>query len=405
MKLTDSAIRNAKRGAPPHNKTKLFDGGGLYVFLHPNGGKYWRLKYRIEGREKVLALGTYPEVKLASARRRRQEARDLLAEGIDPSKVKRAARDNQSDSFQAVAEEWISLKETTWSTSNAKKVRRQLEKDVYPWIGKESVGSITAAELLRVARRIESRGAIETAHRALQNCGQVFRYAVATGRGDRDPTADLKGALTPVRAKHHASVTDPKAVAALLRAIDGYDGQPATRAALRLAPLLFVRPGELRRAEWAEIDLKAREWRIPADKMKSREPHLVPLSRQAVEILKELQPLTDQGRYVFPSIRSADRPMSENTVNGALRRLGYASDEMTGHGFRSLASTLLNEQGWNRDAIERQLAHAERNAVRAAYNYAEHLPGRRRMMQAWADYLDNLKADGRVVTLHAGRGA
>ncbi|MGH6885504.1 MAG: tyrosine-type recombinase/integrase, partial [Geminicoccales bacterium] len=242
-----------------------------------------------------------------------------------------------------------------------------------------------------VLRRIEARGAIDTAHRVLQNCGQVFRFAVATGRAVRDPAADLRGALVTVRGSHFASITEPKAIGALLRAIGGYQGTHIVRCALRLAPLTFVRPGELRAAEWPEFDLDAAEWRIPAERMKMRAIHLVPLSAQAVGILRELRPLTGTGRYVFPGERTPTRPMSENTVNAALRRLGYSKDEMTGHGFRSMASTLLNEQGWHRDAIERQLAHGERDAVRAAYNYAEHLPERRRMMQAWADYLDGLK--------------
>jgi integrase len=258
---------------------------------------------------------------------------------------------------------------------------------------------ITANELRSVLRRIEARGAIETAHRASQNCGQVFRYAVATGRTERDPTGDLRGALAPTRETHLASIVAPKAIGELLRAIDGYEGSLVTKCALRLAPLVFVRPGELRRAEWAEFDLDGAEWRIPAARMKMREQHIVPLSTQAVEVMRELMPLTGRGRYVFPGARTKGRPMSENTVNAALRRLGYASDQMTGHGFRSMASTRLNEQGWHRDAIERQFAHAERDAVRAAYNYAEHLPERKRMMQAWADYLDTLRIGATVIPL------
>jgi len=263
------------------------------------------------------------------------------------------------------------------------------------------VRDILAPELLATIRRIESRGAIETAHRTLQNCGQVFRYAVASGYADRDISGDLRGAIPPTKEKHHASVTDPKDVAALLRTIESYAGSFVTMCALRLAPMTFVRPGELRHAEWGEIDLDKAEWRIPAEKMKMREQHIVPLSRQAVAILRELHPLTGAGKYVFPSVRTQARPMSENTVNAALRRLGYAKDEMTGHGFRSMASTLLNEMGWNRDAIERQLAHAERNSIRAAYNFAEFLPERRKMMQAWADYLDKLRAGAKVTALHA----
>jgi integrase len=276
---------------------------------------------------------------------------------------------------------------------------QRLTLNVFPWIGARPVGQITAPELLAVLRRIEARGRLETAHRAHQNCGQVLRFAVATGRAERDPSGDLRGALPPASKRHHAAVIDPKAIAELLRVLDGYTGSFVTACALRLAPLLFVRPGELRRAEWAEIDLDAAEWRIPAAKMKMRAPHVVPLADQALAILRELHPLTGRGRYVFPGARSADRPMSENTVNAALRRLGYDKDVMTGHGFRTLASTTLHEQGWPSDIIERQLAHAERNKIKAAYNRAEHLPERRRMMQAWADHLDTLREGANVVPL------
>ena len=273
---------------------------------------------------------------------------------------------------------------------------RRLERNIFPNLGGRPIADITSRELLGVLRKVESRGAIETAHRTKQNCSQVFRYAVATGRAERDPTIELRGALTPSRERHHPSITDPKGIGGLLRAIDGYDGSLVTKCALRLAPLTFVRPGELRRAEWAEFNLDKAEWRIPPERMKMRELHIVPLSAQAVDAVKELQPLTGRGKYVFPGARTNGRPMSENTVNTALRRLGYSKDQMTGHGFRSMASTHLNEHGWHRDAIERQLAHAERDGVRAAYNFAEHLPERRRMMQAWADYLDALKAGAKV---------
>lgn len=247
-------------------------------------------------------------------------------------------------------------------------------------------------------RRIESRGVLETAHRVLQQCGQVFRYAVATGRAERDPSTDLKGALPPVKVKHHASIVEPKLIGELLRAISRYSGSFITASALRFAPLVFARPGELRRAEWTEFDLDKAEWRIPASKMKMASTHIVPLSKQAMAIVEALKPVTGSGKYLFPSIRTATRPMSENTINAALRRLGYSGDEMTGHGFRSMASTLLNEQGWNRDAIERQLAHSERDGVRAAYNYAEYLPERREMMQAWADYLDELATGAQIIS-------
>ncbi len=301
-----------------------------------------------------------------------------------------------------MAREWYAKFSPTWTKEHAARILQRLTLNVFPWIGARPVGGITAPELLAVLRRIEASGRLETAHRAHQNCGQVFRYAVATGRAERDPSGDLRGALPPASKSHYAAVTEPKAIAGLLRAIDGYTGSFVTTRALRLAPLVFVRPGELRRAEWAEIDLDAAEWRIPAAKMKMRAPHVVPLADQALAILRELHPLTGRGRYVFPGARSAERPMSENAVNAALRYMGYDSDVMTGHGFRALASTTLHEQGWPSDIIERQLAHAERNKIKAAYNRAEHLPERRRMMQAWADYLGGLKAGADVVPLRRG---
>jgi len=400
MALTETAIRNAKR---PHKPRKRAAGGGLYLLLMPKGGRWWRLDYRHGGKRKTLSMGVYPAIGLKDARERRDEARRLLARGVDPGTLrkdaKRARVEAHGNSFEAIAREWFAKQAPTWAASNADKVLRRLERDVFPWIGKRPVGEVTAPELLAVLRRIESRGAGDTAHRAQQNCGQVFRYAVATGRAERDPTGDLRGALAPVRKQHFPSITDTKEVGELLRALAGYEGALATKCALRLAPLLFVRPGELRQAEWAEMDLEQAEWRIPAGKMKVRKPHLVPLSRQGVAILRELQPLTGPGRYVFPSTRTAARPMSNGTLNAALRRLGYPKDVMTAHGFRSMASTLLNEQGWNRDVIERQLAHAERDGVRAAYNYAEHLPERRRLMQHWADFLDGLTAGATVIPL------
>ncbi len=405
MPLTEIAVRKAKSGAKP---ARLFDGGGLYLEIAPSGGKWWRLKYRFAEKEKRLSLGVYPEVSLKAARAKRDDARRLLASGIDPSEQRQQSKsalvERAVKSFEAIAHEWFAKFSENWVDTHSSKIIRRLERDVFPWLGARPIDSITAVELLTALRRIESRGALETAHRAMQNCGQVFRYAVATGRAERDPTADLHGALPPVKEKHHASIRDPKAIGALLRAIDGYEGSLVTKCALRLAPLLFVRPGELRKAEWTEFSLDAAEWRIPAARMKMREQHIVPLSTQAVAILRELHALTGARRYVFPGARTNGRPMSENTVNAGLRRLGYAKDEMTGHGFRSIASTLLNEQGWHRDAIERQLAHAERDNVRAAYNFAEHLPERRKMMQAWSDYLDGLKIGADVIPLH-GRAA
>jgi integrase len=311
---------------------------------------------------------------------------------------KKATKAAEAETFEAIAREWHLRFSAGWTPDHAERVLRRFERDLFPWLGTRPIREVSAPDLLAVLRRIENRGALDTAHRALRSCGQVFRYAVATGRAERDSSGDLRGALPPVKGKHHASITDPKAIGELLRAIDNYRGSFVTKCALRLAPRVFVRPGELRSAEWQEVDWGAAEWRIPAAKMKMRDPHIVPLSKQAMEILEELRPLTGSGRYVFPSARTPNggRCMSENAVLAALRRMGYDKEEITGHGFRSMACTLLNEQGWNRDAIERQLAHVERNAVRAAYNYAEHLPERRKMMQAWADYLDVLKRGARI---------
>ncbi len=337
---------------------------------------------------------------LKAARGKRDAARRLLAEGADPGEARKAEkRAGNEGTFKAVALEWHTKQSEKWDAGHADRVMKRLERYVFPWIGDRQIKAITSPDLLALLRSVESSGKIELAHRVHQIVSQAFRYAVATGRAERDPSADLKGALTPVKTVNRAAVTTPQAVGELLRAIDSYTGSLTTKCALRLAPLTFVRPGELRRAEWPEFDLNAATWRIPAAKMKMRADHIVPLSHQAVAIIRELQPLTGRGRYLFPSERTHDRPMSENTINAALRRMGYAKDEMTGHGFRAMASTLLNEQGWNKDVIERQLAHAERNKVRAAYNRAEHLPERRKMMQAWADYLDSLKAGADVVPL------
>ncbi len=400
MPLSDKTIKTAPSGDKP---VRLFDGGGLYLEIAPRGGKWWRLKYRFAGKEKRLSLGVYPDTSLKQARERRDDARKLLANAIDPSEQRRATKvavtDRAANSFEAIAREWFASFSKAWAKSHADKVIHRLALNVFPWLGGRPIAEIVASELLGVLRRIESRGAIETAHRTKQACSQVFRYAVATGRAERDPTADLRGALAPAKERHHPSVKDPTAIGALLRALDGYTGSPVTQCALQLAPLTFTRPGELRQAKWTEINLDGAEWRIPAERMKMRSPHIVPLSMQAVAVLRELHPITGRNKYVFPGARTNGRPMSENTVNAALRRLGYSKDEMTGHGFRSIASTQLNEQGWNRDAIERQLAHAERDDVRAAYNFAEHLPERRRMMQAWADYLDGLRSGAKATPI------
>ncbi|WP_459855403.1 tyrosine-type recombinase/integrase [Humidesulfovibrio idahonensis] len=303
------------------------------------------------------------------------------------------------ETFQIIAEEWFEKFQHTWTANTAKTIIERLRKDIFPFIGGRPIREITAPELLAVLRRIESRGAVETSRRDLQKCGQIFRYAVATGRAERDVAADLRGAIAPPAKRHFASIHEPKIIGELLRAIDGYKGSFVTRCALKLAPLTFVRPGELRHAEWSEIDLENSEWRIPAARMKMKEKHIVPLSTQAQAVLRELFPPTGTGRYVFPGERSYARPMSENTVLAALRRLGYDKGEMTGHGFRSMASTILHEQGWPSEVIERQLAHGDRNKIRTSYNFAQHLPERRRMMQAWADYLDALREGGKVVPI------
>ena len=393
--LTDASIKNAK---PKEKAYKLTDGEGMFLLLNPNGSRWWRFNYRIGGKHKQISFGVYPEVTLKEAREKRDEARKMLRDGIDPSQAKKAqkASDSGANSFETIAREWFAKFSPTWTPSHGDRILRRLERDIFPWIGKRPISEIKAPELLTVLRRIEERGAVETAHRASQNCGQVFRYAVATGRAERDPTGDLKGSIPPTKQKHHASIIDPREIGALLRAIDAYEGGLIVRCALRLAPLVFVRPGELRKAQWSEINWDKSEWVIPAERMKMREKHIVPLSRQSLEILRELQPLTGDGKYLFPSPRTSDRPMSDNAILSALRRMGYTGDQMTGHGFRSMASTLLNEQGWHRDAIERQLAHAERDSIRAAYNYAEHMPERRRMMQSWADYLGELRKGGEI---------
>ncbi|GAB6035597.1 tyrosine-type recombinase/integrase [Fundidesulfovibrio butyratiphilus] len=401
MKLTDLAVRNAKPGP---KIIRMADGRGLSLEITPAGAKHWRFRYRFNGTANMLALGPYPLVSLKEARERRDETRRLLDQGVDPAQARKGAKASEAEdaeTFERVAREWWAKFLPTWSEKHGAQIIRRLELNVFPWIGHRPIKELTAPEVLALARRVESRGALEMAHRTVQSCGQVFRYGVATGRCERDPSGDLRGALPPVKEKHHPSITEPKAVAALLRAIDSYEGSFITSCALRLAPLVFVRPGELRHAEWCELNREAKEWRIPGRKMKMREQHIVPLSRQSLAILEELRPVTGHGRFLFPSERSQARPMSENTVNGALRRLGYGKDEMTGHGFRSMASTLLNEQGWNRDAIERQLAHAERDNIRAAYNYAEFLPERYRMMQSWADYLDALKTGAKVTPIRA----
>jgi integrase len=402
--LNDTRVRNTKRGDRP---IKLSDGGGLYLLIQPHGSKLWRLAYRFGGKQKTLAIGVYPTITLKHARDKRDEAKRLLVDNIDPSIQRRIDRLSATNgkTFKAVAEELVAKLEREGRADVTLTKKRWLLDFAYPTIGERPVAEITAPELLSVLRKVEARGRYETARRLRSTCGMVFRYAIATGRAERDPSLDLRGALTTPKVTHRAAIVDPTGIGALLRAIDGYDGLLVTKLALRLAPLVFVRPGELRKAEWAEFDLDASEWRISAPKTKMRRPHRVPLSRQALAIISDLQGISGSGRWLFPSVRSTSRPMSENTLNGALRRLGYGSDQMTTHGFRSMASTRLNETGrWNRDAIERQLAHQETDDVRRAYMHAaEFWVERVGMMQAWANYLDELRESGKVLPLRKAK--
>lgn len=396
-KLTDTAARQAKPDSKPY---KLADGGGLFLLVQPNGAKYWRMGYRFGSKEKLLALGVYPEITLKAAREKRDAARKLIANGADPSEAKRAEKLAQSigaaNSFAAVAREWYEKEKPHWSDSHATRTLRALEKDLFPRLGNRPIADIKAPELLAELRKVEGRGAVETAHRVKQVAGQVFRYAVATGRAERDPSGDLKGALAMPKETHHAAITDPTQVGALLVTIDEYSGTPTVRAALQLSPLFFVRPGVLRSMEWTEINWGENRWEIPASKMKTGQPHIVPLCRQALEILQDIQPLTGRGRYVFPSARGGSRPLSENGVRSALRSLGYSNDEMTPHGFRAMARTIMDEVlGIRVDLIEHQLAHAVRDPNGRAYNRTTHLDGRREMMQKWADYLDDLREKAR----------
>lgn len=390
--LSEIAARTAK----PKEKTyKLYDEKGLYLEVIPAGGKYWRAKYRYDRKERKASYGVYPEVTLKEARETHLKARSLLRKGIDPIAHKKAKRGGLHDdgSFEVVTREWFERFSKIWAEGHASRVIKRLEADVFPYLGAMSIADVEPPLLLSVLRRVEGRGAVDTAHRVLTTCGQIFRYAIATGRAKRDISQDLKGSLPRPKEGHFAAITDPKELGALLRDIDGYRGKAIVRAALKLAPIVFVRPKELRHAEWAEIDLEKAEWMIPAEKMKMKSPHLIPLSTQAVSILRDLKPVTGAGKYVFPSARSVHRPMSDNAILAALRTLGYTTDRVTGHGFRATARTLLDEVlGFRPDYIEHQLAHAVRDPLGRAYNRTTHLPERRRMMQEWADYLDSLKA-------------
>jgi integrase len=402
VQLSDTKVRTAK---PRGGEYKLFDGGGLFLLVTPSGGKLWRLKYRFDGKEKMLSFGPYPEIALSEARSKRDEARRQLVNGVDPGvvrKVQKQAKTEEKETFELVAREWHTKFTATWTQGHAGTIMARMQRDLFPWIGLRPINEIRAPELLTVLRRVENRGALETAHRIRTIAGQVFRYAVATGRAERDPSGDLRGALPQPGEKHHAAVTDPKEVALLLKAIDGYQGHFVVKCALKLAPLFFVRPGELRNAEWAEIDLVEGAWNIPARKMKMKmkQAHLVPLCDQAIEILRELKQLTGTSQYVFPSGISFARPMSNNAILAALRRMGYDKDTMTGHGFRAMARTILDEVlNVRPEYIEHQLAHSVKDPLGRAYNRTTYLPERREMMQLWADYLDGLKKGAHVLPL------
>ena len=401
MPLTDVAIKKAK---PEAKQRKLFDERGLFLIVTPKGGKWWRFKYRFEGKEKLLSLGTYPDVSLKDARERRDDARKQIAAGIDPSRHRKATKaanaQRNANSFEIITREWHEKHSPSWSENHAYRIIRRFERDIFPWIGNNPIADITPPQLLEAVRRIEERGALETAHRALSSCGQVFRYAIATGRAERDPSQDLRGALPPVKGQHFAAITDPNRVAELLRAIDSYTGTPVVKCALQLAPMVFVRPGELRKAEWQDVDLDLAEWRYTVTKTNSQ--HVVPLSDQAITILNTLKPITGHGKYIFPSARNprGDRPMSDNAILAALRRMGIEKDEMSGHGFRAMARTILDEVlGFRPDFIEHQLAHAVRDPNGRAYNRTAHLPERKKMMQQWADYLDEIKANAEIIPI------
>ena len=394
--LTVKQISAAK---PAKKQYKLPRERGLYLLVYPNGVKGWRHSITNKGRETTLSYGNYPDVSLKLARQKRDETRLQLAQGIDPVARKRAEKQARENTFEAVAREWLNAgcppnkNNKPVEQSTIYQLTRRLENHVFPRHGRVPIRDITVPELHQTLRRIVIQGNVKTAHCVRSVCGRVFRYAIATGRAERDTAADLKDALPSADTKSFAAITEPAEIGELLRAIDSYSGQPSTREALRLAPYVFVRPSELRWAEWAEVDLDASEWTIPAARMKMSRDHWVPLSNQAVAILRDLHRITGRRRLVFPGIRSAERPISENTLNGALRRLDYTSEQMTSHGFRTLASTRLNELGFDPDVIESQLAHVDRNAVRRIYNRAEYADKRRTMMQSWADYLDGLKSD------------
>lgn len=406
--LTDPRVRQAKPQDKPFN---LYDTGGLYLTVAPTGAKWWRLKYRYAGKEKRIGLGAYPEVSLADARDSRDTARVALRAGNDPGMVKRTEDARKkvatANTFEAIAREWLAVKKGGWVASQFEKERRRLELHAFPWIGKTPIADIAAADVRPLLDRLVKRGTLDMAHRLRQQISAVFQFAGRDDRVSRDPAGNLAGTLPEHTQRNYSTLTNPSDVAGLLRAIEGFKGQFPTACALRLAPLLFVRPGELRAAEWAEVDMDLAEWCIPAARRKLKKrlkedpnmpPHVVPLPAQAVAIMRELHALTGSGRFLFPGARDAKRPMSNATINASLRRLGYDGETMTGHGFRHMASTLLNELGWNPDAIERQLSH-KGQGIRAVYNKAEYMDERRRMMKAWADYLDALRNGAKIVPI------
>ena len=393
MSLNDLKIRNAK----PQNKPyKLSDSAGLFLLITQTGAKYWRLKYRFQSKEKLLAIGIYPVISLSEAREKRDQAKKQIANGIDPNVFKKITKQTSKTMleghFEFVAKEWHYKNAHCWSSpKHGERIIRRLEMYIFPCFGSCPISEVTAPQLLEALRSIEQKGFLETAHRVYQICGQIFRYAIATGRADRDISLSLKGALPPTKVKHFAAIIDPTKLGELLRVIKGYQGCFATQCALRLAPMFFVRPGILRQAEWSEMDLDNAQWNIPATKMKMGLPHLVPLSKQALAIIQDLHRFTGTGQYLFPSVLSNKRPMSDNTINAALKRLGYESTEITGHGFRTTARTILDEVlGFRPDIIEHQLAHAVKDPLGRAYNRTSHLPLRIEMMQKWSDYLDEL---------------
>ena len=406
MALTVTAINAAKSKDKPY---KLTDGLGLYLLVKENGGRLWRMNYSFLGKQKTLSFGSYPEVSLAKAREKRTAAREALADGQDPAELRKAkvreAKAKSEETFKAIANEWLARLEIEGRAAKTLQKMRWLLDLAYPLIGSRPIADLTAPELLEVLRTVEVRGRYETANRLRSTFGTIFRYAIVTGRAQRDVAVDLRGALITPKPQHRAAILEPKALGGLLRAVDAHDGQPTVRIALKMLPHMFPRPGELRMAEWKEFDFEAAVWTIPASKTKMRRPHKVPLTQQVLDMLVELEPITGGGKFLFPSVRSAERPITDNTLNAALRRLGFGKDEVTAHGFRATASTLLNEMGkWHPDAIERQLAHVESNDVRRAYARGSHWDERVRMMRHWSNYLDGLQAGGKVLKANFRRG-